>query len=136
MNLDKKAWQLVALFVMAFIWGTSFILMKKGLQSYSNYQVAAFRIFISFIIVIPFLVKSIRKITKKNIFVLIIVGFVGNLIPALLFTTAQTHINSSVAGMLNALTPIFTLVIGVSLFKTKIKSINIIGLFKAQLYEE
>lgn len=128
MNLDKKIWQLFALVVMALIWGTSFILMKKGLQSYSNYQVAAFRIFISFVIVLPFLIKSVKKITRQNLLPLILVGFIGNLIPALLFTTAQTHINSSVAGMLNALTPIFTLVIGVLLFKTKTRFINIIGL--------
>jgi len=129
MNLDKKVWQLFALFVMAFIWGASFILMKKGLQSYSNYQVAAFRIFISFVIVLPFIIKSFKRITKQNLFPLIIVGVVGNMIPALLFTTAQTHINSSVAGMLNALTPIFTLVIGVILFRTKTRIINVLGLF-------
>ncbi len=128
MNLDKKIWQWIMLIILAFIWGSSFILMKKGLQSFSNYQVASFRIFISFVIVIPFIINGIKKITKKNIFTLIIIGLIGNLIPAFFFTTAQTEINSTLAGMLNSLTPIFTIVIGVLLFKTKIRFSNIVGL--------
>ncbi len=128
MNLDKKIWQYAALLTMALVWGTSFILMKKGLRSYSNYQVAAFRIFISFVIVIPFIIKGFKKITRHNLLTLIVVGFVGNMIPAFLFTTAQTHIDSSMAGMLNALTPMFTLLIGVIIYKTKMKLLNIGGL--------
>lgn len=41
-----------------------------------------------------------------------VVGLVGNGIPALLFATAQTGIDSGAAGVLNALTPMFTLVVG------------------------
>ena len=56
------------------------------------------------------------------------VGGVGNLMPAYLFTTAQTLIPSSVAGMLNALTPMFTFLVGVALFGTRIKALQVIGL--------
>ncbi len=53
MNLNNKSAQVSLLVMLAFIWGSSFILMKFGLRSYSNFQVAAFRIFISFVLFIP-----------------------------------------------------------------------------------
>jgi drug/metabolite transporter (DMT)-like permease len=128
MDLNKKSWQWVLLLILAFIWGTSFILMKRGLESYSNKQVAAFRMFFSFLIFLPVIIKRIKKINKKNIKSLLLVGFVGNMIPAFLFTKAQTQIDSSLAGILNSLTPLFTLIIGIFLYKSQVKLINIIGL--------
>ena len=102
--------------------------MKKGLESYSNYQVAALRIFITFIVLLPLIIKRLKKVTKENYIALLFVGFIGNGIPALLFTTAQTEINSSLAGMLNSITPLFTLLTGLFFFKSKIRFINIAGI--------
>jgi len=128
MDLNKRGWQWALLLLLAFIWGTSFILMKRGLESYTNNQVAAFRMFFSFIIFLPVIIKRIKKINKKNIKPLLLVGFVGNMIPAFLFTKAQTQIDSSLAGILNSMTPLFTLIIGMFLYKSHVKLINIIGL--------
>ena len=102
--------------------------MKKGLESYTNNQVASFRIFFTFLFLTPFLFKRIRKINKKNIVSLIIVGVIGNGIPAYLFTKAQTQIDSSLAGILNSLTPLFTLIIGLVFYKSHVKLVNILGL--------
>lgn len=128
MDLTKKKWQWAMLIFLAFIWGTSFILMKKGLQSYTNSQVASFRVFFTFIFFIPIFIPRIKKINKSNIKSLLIVGVIGNAIPAFLFTKAQTQIDSSLAGILNSLTPLFTLLIGLILYKSHVKLINIIGL--------
>ena len=128
MDLTKKKWQWAMLIFLAFIWGTSFILMKKGLQSYTNSQVASFRIFFTFIFFIPIFIPRIKKINKSNLKSLLIVGVIGNAIPAFLFTKAQTQIDSSLAGILNSLTPLFTLLIGLMLYKSHVKLINIIGL--------
>ncbi|MDX2444392.1 MAG: DMT family transporter [Bacteroidales bacterium] len=128
MDLTKKKWQWAMLLFLAFIWGTSFILMKKGLQSYTNSQVASFRILFTFIFFIPVFIPRIKKINKGNIKSLLIVGVIGNTIPAFLFTKAQTHIDSSLAGVLNSLTPLFTLLIGLILYKNHVKIINILGL--------
>lgn len=128
MDLNKKIWQWIVLIILAFIWGSSFILMKKGLQSFSSFQVAALRIFISFILLMPFFFKYLKKITRQNIVFLIMVGMVGNLIPAFFFTYAQMHVNSTMAGMLNSLTPIFTLIVGVSVFRLKTGWQNVAGL--------
>ncbi len=127
-NLNKKSNQWLILSIIAIVWGSSFILMKKGLQSYTDLQVAAFRIFISFLILLPFAVKRLKRVKKHNIIPLLVVGFIGNGIPAFLFTKAQTHVDSSLAGMLNALTPAFALLIGLLLFSIKFKWQNILGI--------
>jgi len=128
MDLTKKRWQWALLILLALIWGTSFILMKKGLESFTNNQVASFRLFFTFLLFIPFLVRRIKLISKKNLWPLLIVGFIGNGLPAFLFTKAQTQIDSSMAGILNSLTPLFVLIIGVFFFRTHVKLVNILGL--------
>lgn len=116
------------MFILALIWGSSFILMKKGLESYDHIQVAAFRIFFSFVFLLPLTIKNLRVLRKDNIQSLLIVGLVGFAIPALLFTKAQTRIDSSLAGILNSLTPLFTLIVGLLLYKSSAKWINVVGL--------
>ncbi len=102
--------------------------MKRGLDAFTNNQVAAFRIFISYLAFLPFAIKHINKLKKENIISLLIVGFIGNAIPAMLFTKAQTRIDSSLAGMLNSLTPMFTLFVGLLFYKSRILLINIAGI--------
>lgn len=128
MDLNKKVWQWTLLIFISMIWGTSFILMKKGLNSYSNNQVAALRMFFSFIILLPVIIARLKRLNRKNLPYLIIVGVIGNGIPAFLFTKAQTEISSSLAGMLNSATPIFTLIIAVIFFRSRFMLINIVGL--------
>ncbi len=129
MNLERKPSQLATLMLLSLIWGSSFILMKKGLESYSNLQVAALRMFLSFIFILPFTIKNLKVVNRNNLRSLIIVGFIGFGIPALLFTTAQTRIDSSLAGMLNSLTPLFTLIVGMLIYKSRAKWISILGIF-------
>ncbi len=128
-NLNNKAWQWITLIFLSFIWGSSFILMKKGLRSYSHDQVAAFRIFISFLAFLPFSIKFFKKLTRENFLALFVVGFVGSTIPAFLFTKAQTNIDSSLAGVLNSMTPLFTLIIGLLFYKSTARLINAVGIF-------
>ena len=128
MRLESKASQLITLLVLSIIWGSSFILMKKGLESFSNFQVAALMIFFSFLFVSPFIIRNFKVLSRKNIPSLIVAGVLGFAIPALLFTKAQTRISSSLAGMLNSLTPLFTLIVGLTMYKSKTKWINIAGI--------
>ena len=128
-NLKNKFWQWAVLLFLAFIWGSSFVLMKKGLRSYSHDQVAAMRIFISFLAFLPFGIKNLKKVTKENFLSLIIVGLIGSTIPAFLFTKAQTQIDSALAGMLNSMTPLFTLIIGLVFYKSTARLINAVGIF-------
>lgn len=128
-DLSKKLWQWLALLTLAFVWGSSFILMKMGLRSFDFMQVAAFRIFISFVVLIPLYPKSIKKLNKKNTIHVIIAGYAGVFFPAFLFTKAQTEINSSLAGMINSLAPFFTLILGILLYKNRPGKNQFLGIF-------
>jgi drug/metabolite transporter (DMT)-like permease len=128
-QLENKSWQWATLLFLSMIWGTSFILMKKGLESYDHMQVAAFRIFFSFIFLLPLTIRNIKVLSRDNIRSLAVVGLVGFAIPAFLFTKAQTRIESSLAGMLNSLTPLFTLVVGLLMYRSAARWVNVVGLF-------
>ena len=107
------------LLLLSLIWGSSFILMKKSLVVFEYIEVGFFRLQIAFLILLPFVVSSIRKIKKAHIIPLLIVSIIGTVIPAVLFAKAQIFLNSSIAGMLNSLTPMFTLVISIIIFNVK-----------------
>ena len=126
-DLNKKHWQLLTLLLLAIIWGSSFILMKKGMETFTNTEVAALRIFIAFLVLTPFSLTNLHHLKGKFLFPLICSGILGNAIPAFLFTKAQTVISSSLSGMLNSLTPLLTMLVGVLLFNLKIHRMNVIG---------
>lgn len=123
---DLVAWGL--LLVLSLVWGSSFILIKKGLVVYSAGQVGAIRILSAAIFLLPMAVKRLRDIEKKHWLLLFCVGLAGSFIPAFLFAKAQTHLPSSVAGILNALTPLFTMIIGALFFFQKITLRTAFGL--------
>ena len=125
---EKRWFQFSILMILAFIWGSSFILMKIGLRSFSSDQAAAIRIFMASLVLLPISIKQFKKIQRKDIVSLLIVGFIGSLIPAFLFMKAETRINSSLAGMLNSLTPVFTMIVGLLFHKTAFRWMQIVGL--------
>ncbi|HOP03179.1 MAG TPA: DMT family transporter [Tenuifilaceae bacterium] len=118
-DLSKKLWQWLAMLFLALIWGSSFILMKKGLLAFSFLQVAAIRVFFAFIVLIPVIVKHFSKLNKNNIKSIAIVGYAGIFFPAFLFALAQTHISSALSGMLNSTATLFTLVVGIVFYRNK-----------------
>jgi len=102
--------------------------MKRGLDVYSSDEVAALRILIAFLFLSPLIFKHVKKPLLKHWKGFLGMGVLGNFIPAFLFTKAETGISSSLTGMLNSLTPLFTLLLGVLLFKTKPRWINAFGI--------
>ncbi len=126
--MEKVIRNYLILFFLSLVWGSSFILMKKALYSFSYDKVAALRIFIAFISLTPFIYKAIKHVKKKHFIPLIFVGFFGNGFPAFLFAKAQTHLDSSIVGILNSLVPLFTLLFGVCFFSKKLNKINFIGI--------
>lgn len=117
----KNSWFNWLLFLLiCIIWGSSFILMKAGLQQLNAYQVAAIRISSGAIVLIPFAFSALKKIPASKYPIVILTGFLGTFFPAFLFCIAETRIDSAIAGILNALTPLFTLIIGVMFFSATI----------------
>lgn len=126
-NLDKPVVQWTLLIFLAFIWGSSFILMKKGLISFSWDQVASLRIVISAVFLSPILVRNFKQIKSNQWWRICIAGLLGSGIPAYLFPLAQTQISSSLTGMLNSLVPLFTVVIGLLFFRLGFRWMKIMG---------
>ncbi|HEY5533635.1 MAG TPA: DMT family transporter [Ignavibacteria bacterium] len=121
----------VILVVLTLIWGSSFILIKKGLEVFTPVQVGTARIAFAFLALLPYAIPNLKKIPLKRWKVMIVIGFLGNLIPAYLFSIAETELKSSLTGILNALTPVFTFIIAVFFFRHKVKWMQILGLLLA-----
>lgn len=125
--MKKQYLPWIILIALSLVWGSSFILMKRGLMAFTSDEVAALRITIASVFLAPLLFKYYKINLLKNLKGLILMGVFGNLIPAFLFTKAETEISSSLTGMLNALTPLFTILIGIVLFQQKITKQKFIG---------
>jgi len=127
MGINKLVnWLLFVL--LCIIWGSSFILMKHSKVQLSASQIAALRIFSAGIVLLPFAIFHARKIPRKKILFVILTGITGNLLPAFLFASAiAKNIDSSLASILNSLTPLFVVIIAITIFKDKIKTQKIIG---------
>ena len=117
MKMTNSSLKWLYLFILSLIWGTSFILIKKGLIGLTDYQVGSLRIVLTSIFLFSIGFKSLRTIKKKHWMWIALSGFVSSFFPAFLFAKAQSHIDSSVASLLNSLTPLATVVIGIVLFK-------------------
>lgn len=128
MQQKAKLVNWLLLVFVAFLFGSSFILIKRNLLYLNGMQVAAFRMAVAGVFFIPIIIRSFHKIKPKTIKYLIYVGIVGNALPSYLFAKAQTAIDSSLAGMLNTLTPLFTLIIGVAIFRARVRWLNIAGI--------
>jgi len=119
--------------LLSLIWGSSFILMKAGLfadngsTTLSAYQVAALRMLFAGLSLLPLAIKGFKTVAKAKLAPIIWSAFLGSFIPAFLFCMAETKIDSSLAGFLNALTPIFTIMIGVLFYGSKFDNRKIIG---------
>lgn len=128
LNHESPVLSWILLITLAIIWGSSFILIKKGLVSFSPLQVGTLRISFAFLVMLPFAIKSLTTTLKQYWKKILVIGLFSNLIPAVLFSTAETGISSSLAGILNALTPIMTFIAGLLFFSIRIKRIQILGL--------
>ena len=127
MNRNLTTW--LIFIALSLIWGSSFILMKIGLDNQlTPYQVAALRCASGGLVLVPVMLKYIRHIPAKKLLIVFISGTLGSLLPAFLFCLAEDGIDSSLAGTLNCLTPVFVIITGALFFKTKTSANKIIGL--------
>ena len=130
--MNKKFINWSIFILLSVIWGSSFLLMKIGMQAgtvqLSPYQVASLRMVFSGLVLLPFGLKALQQIPKNKLGLVILSGIIGNFIPAYLFCIAETKIDSALAGILNSLTPLFTIIVGMLVFKISIDSKKIGGI--------
>src|SRR5512140_411007 len=129
MKNNRKILHWLIIVILSAIWGTSYILMKRGLESFSPMEVGALRIVISALFLLPVAIRNLPKLNRNNLLSVSIVGLCGSGIPAFLFPLAQTRISSSLAGMLNSLSPVFTLIVGIFFYNREALRSQIAGIF-------
>lgn len=115
------------LLLLSLIWGSSFILIKKGLVGLTAFQLGSLRIIFAalFLLVIGF--RSLVKIPHHQWKYIALTSLFGTFIPAYLFAIAQTQIDSSISSILNSLTPLNTLLIGALFFSLDFRRNQIFG---------
>jgi len=128
MSETVKPISIILMIVLALIWGSSFILIKQGLVVFAPDQVGALRVSSAFLFLLPVAFTRLKNLKNHHYPILFFSGMLGIFVPAFLFAFAQTRMSSSVAGIMNTLTPMFTMVMGVLLFSQKFRMIAIVGI--------
>lgn len=127
--MESKQLKWGYLIVLALIWGSSFILIKRGLVGLSVLQVGSMRIIFAAFFLLSIGFKSIFLIPKEKWKYIALTSLFGTFLPAFLFALAQTEIDSAVSSILNSLTPLNTLVLGVLVFGAGYQKRQVWGVF-------
>lgn len=127
--MDTKQLKWVYLAILSLIWGSSFILIKKGLIGLSAVQVGSFRIIFAalFLLIVGF--NSLKKISRRQWKFVAITSLFGTFMPAYLFAIAETQVDSSIVAILNSLTPLNTLILGIIAFGIQFQKRQVLGVF-------
>jgi len=115
--------------LLALVWGSSFILMKKSLIFFTPIEVGALRMVVAGVFMLPLALSRLHTIQKKHVPFMLLSGFVGSFLPSFLFATAGLHIDSGISGSLNGLSPLFTLLIGLAVFNVRTSWQGYVGIF-------
>ncbi|MDI6032170.1 DMT family transporter [Flavobacterium sp. LB2P84] len=126
--MESKQLKWVYLMVLALVWGSSFILIKKGLIGLTALQLGSLRILFAAVFLLLIGFKSLSKIPLHKWKFIALTSLFGTFIPAYLFAIAQTEIDSSVSSILNSLTPFNTLILGALVFGLQFKRNQIFGI--------
>jgi drug/metabolite transporter (DMT)-like permease len=125
MNQDYKKW--VFLLTLAIVWGSSFILIKKGLVGLTPLQLGSLRTVLSSLFIFVIGYKSLKTVHNSQWKWIILSGFIGTFFPAFLFAFAETEVDSGVVSILNALVPLNAILIGLAIFKITSTKLQIFG---------
>ncbi len=107
----------IYLLLLALVWGSSFILIKKGLVGLTALQVGSLRTVFASIFLLFIGIRSLRHIKGKQWMWITFSGFFGTFFPAYLFSFAETEIDSAIVSILNSTTPLLSMLVGIALFE-------------------
>lgn len=113
--------------LLTIIWGSSYILIKKSLLGFSPIELACLRVGISCIVTLPLVIKAVKSISREKYLAVLGVGVFGSAAPALLFALSLTKTGSGLNGIINSLTPLWTIILGVLWYQLHISTQKIIG---------
>ena len=124
-GLNRTA--LILLAVLSLIWGSSFILIKKGLEGFTAPQAGSLRILLAALVMLPVAWKRRRSLPMGSLKWIVLFGLLEVGLPPYLYTWAQTGISSGTAGVLNSLVPLFTLLVGWFFFGQSLGTARVLG---------
>ncbi len=128
MKKNIGATPIFLLIFLSLIWGTSFILIKQGLKVFAPDEVGALRVTAAMIFLMPLALPRLKDLKAGDGWKLFLSGLMGIFFPAFLFASAQTRLDSSVAGILNTLSPLWTMILGALFFQQRFKNYAIVGI--------
>lgn len=126
--MESKQLKWVVLISLATVWGSSFILMKLALVGFTPIQVGALRMIIAALFLILFFGNKLKLIEKRHWKYLIYNALAGTFFPAFFFSYAVQHIDGGIVAILNSLTPLNTLWIGIAFFGFSFSRKQLIGI--------
>lgn len=118
------------LITLSLIWGASFFFIKVLLTYYNPFAIVFFRSLFGVIVVLIIMLMTKKKIIppKAPWLLILIVGIFNSVFPWSLISFSETLLSSSMASILNATTPIWTVLVGILFFKTKVQPIQWAGI--------
>ena len=125
MDNQKQKWTYLA--ILSIIWGSSFILIKKGLDGLTAFQLGSIRILFTGFFLLAFRFKALKKIERKQYIWIVLTALLGTFIPVYCFALAETQIDSAIASILNSLTPLNTLIFGYLVFNITFYKKQLLG---------
>jgi drug/metabolite transporter (DMT)-like permease len=124
-SLSFRKWG--TLVILSLIWGSSYILIKKGLTGLTPIQLGSLRVIVTTLLIAPIGYQKIKHIPREKMKWVALSAFVGSFFPAYLFAFAETEISSSVTAVMVSLTPLFTLLISVIVFGEELLKKQVLG---------
>lgn len=126
--MDRRTLKWMLLILLSITWGSSFILIKKGLLALTATQLGALRVLIAGSLFLMLGFKHFKTYSKTDYLWLTAAGLCGNLFPAFLFAFGQTEVPSGVTGVLDTLIPLFTLLSGLAFFGERLRLVQLLGI--------
>jgi drug/metabolite transporter (DMT)-like permease len=115
------------LFFLGGIWGSSFILLKIGARSFDTTEIATLRMFFASVLMIPFLWDVLKKYDRKIWMWMLISALLGSGIPSFFYAYSASRMDSNINGVINSLTPIFTMVVGIVWLRYRTSRLSMLG---------
>ena len=129
MQATRVPWQL-KFTALAFIWGSSFLLMKVGLRSLAPLQISGLRIVSGAVVLLLLLTATGGRLPRdRRLWAhLMVTGFFLGSLPFSLFALGEERISSALAGIGNSITPIATVLFSLLLLRSdKIGAQKVVG---------
>ena len=125
--MEKRSTKWYLLAFLGCVWGSSFILMQFGLQGVNSIQLGSLRLLFAacFLFLVGY--KEIAKIPRYKWKYIALTSLFGTFVPAFLFSVALSKIDGSISAILNSLTPLNTLLVGLFFFGLDVQRRQLFG---------